>query len=135
MARRGANQALRIISSVPGERVVSVSCPATPDYLRLARLATADMGSRAGFDYEEIDDLRIGVSELCSMVSGAADATLTLEYSLDDTSVTVRGVAVPGTLVENELSQAIVRAVVDEFEVAMEDGVARFHASKRARTR
>ena len=112
---------------------ISVSFPATPEYLRLARLATADIGSRAGFDYEEIDDLRIGVSELCSMISGADEAVVTLDFTVEEASVTVRGVAAPGALVENDLSQAIVRAVVDDFDIGLVDGAARFHASKRAR--
>lgn len=118
---------------MPDAPLITISFPAAPEYLRLARLATADIASRAGFDYEEIDDLRIGVSELCSMISGADAAALTLEFSYDDAGVAVLGVAVPGALAENELSQAIVGAVVDEYEVALEDGTARFRASKRTR--
>ncbi|MFI5046101.1 MAG: ATP-binding protein [Acidimicrobiia bacterium] len=118
-----------------GAPMITVSFPATPEYLRLARLATADVGSRAGFDYEEIDDLRIAVSELCSMISGAAEATLTLDFSFEPAAVTVNGAATPGALSENELSRSIVRAVVDDFEVTVQDGFARFQASKRARTR
>ena len=48
---------------------MTVTFPAVPQYLRLARIATADAASRAGLDYEEIDDVRIAVSELCSVVS------------------------------------------------------------------
>ena len=62
-------------------------------------------------------------------------STITLEFAIEDASVTVVGVAEsPGVLVENELSQTIVRAVVDEFDVAVHDGIARFQASKRARS-
>jgi serine/threonine-protein kinase RsbW len=117
---------------VPPRPTITVSFPASPEYLRLARLATADVASRAGFDYEEIDDLRIGVSELCSMISGAEDATVTLEFSFDDQAVLVQGVADPGALVENELSRAIVGAVVDDYEVVVDNGAARFRLSKRA---
>jgi serine/threonine-protein kinase RsbW len=120
---------------VPDRPTIAVSFPGAPEYLRLARLATADIASRAGFDYEEIDDLRIGVSELCSMISGAAGATITLEFTFDDDAVSVRGVAAPGALVENELSQAIVGVVVDDYEVDVDDGAARFRASKRAQHR
>ena len=110
-----------------------MSFPGAPEYLRLARLATADVGSRAGLDYEEIDDLRIAVSELCSMISGANDSRLTLDFTLDGGRVTVAGVADRGVLTDSDLSQAIVRAVVDEFELSADDGVARFRASKHAR--
>jgi len=112
---------------------ISLTFPASPDYLRLARLATADVGSRAGLDYEEIDDLRIAVSELCSMISGVDDAVLTLAFSLEGTDVAVTGDARPGSLVDSDLSRAIVTAVVDEYRVEVADGVARFEAHKRAR--
>ena len=120
---------------MPDAPTISVSFPAAPEFLRLVRLATADVASRAGFDYEEIDDLRIGTSELCSMISGAADAVVRLDFAYDDVSVSVRGTADPGALVVNELSEAIVRAVVDEYEIVHENGVATFHASKRTRNR
>jgi serine/threonine-protein kinase RsbW len=112
---------------------IAVTFPALPEYLRLARLATADVGSRAGFDYEEVDDLRIAVSELCSVISGAADATLTLEFWVEASRVTVAGAATPGKLAESDLSHAIVKAVVDDYEVVADGGTARFRASKRSR--
>jgi len=131
----GQTRDLRIISGVQGAPSITVSFPATPEYLRLARLATADVGSRAGFDYEEIDDLRIAVSELCSWISGARDGALTLAFSFEPGAVVVNGSTAPGALVENILSEAIVQAVVDDFEVVADGGVARFLASKRARGR
>ena len=63
---------------------VTVTFPATPEYLRLARLATADAASRAGLDYEEVDDVRIAVSELCSLVSLDAAASVTLSFVTAD---------------------------------------------------
>ena len=126
---------MRIIRRVPSGPWISITFPASPDYLRLARLATADVGSRAGLDYEEIDDLRIAVSELCSMISGADDAVLTLEFSLEGADVEVVGDARPGALIDSDLSRAIVTAVVDEYAVEMGDGAAQFRARKHARRR
>ena len=111
---------------------IAITFPATPEFLRLARLTTADAASRAGFDYEEIDDLRIAVSELCTLISGAgAHSTLTLDFVLEPSGVTVRGEAIPGAIVENELSRTIVTALVDDFEVAALDGSSSFTATKR----
>ena len=69
---------------------VTLVIPASPDFLRLARLASTDAGSRAGFDYEEIDDLRMAVSELCHLVIGegsGGSVTLRFEIGPDDVSV------------------------------------------------
>ena len=93
--------------------------PATPAFLRLARLTSADAGSRAGFDYEDIDDLRIAVSELCSLISGAPSGDITLRFQIDEGVVEVEGHASQGTLVENEFSRMIVDAVVGGSRVAV----------------
>ncbi len=113
---------------------IAISFPGTPDFLRLARLTTADAGSRAGFDYEDIDDLRIAVSELCALISGEPSGTVTLEYHVEPGSVTVGGHASPASLVENDLSRTIVEAVVDDVELSVADGRTVFRCTKRSRT-
>ena len=107
---------------------VTVTFPAAPEYLRLARIATADAASRAGLDYEEIDDVRIAVSELCSLVSVDAGSTVTLAFLVSTGSLTVEGESRTGRddVVPNELSQAIVAAVADEHSLVTDDGVTRF---------
>jgi len=116
---------------------VRLEFPARPEFLRLARLAAADLGSRAGFDYEEIEDLRIAVSELCAMVSGNGPAPLSLAFSLSADAVRVDGSRPypEVTLVADdlELARGLVAAVVDEHDVSTDGDVARFHLVKRRR--
>jgi serine/threonine-protein kinase RsbW len=114
---------------------VTLAFPATPEYLRLARIATADAASRAGLDFEEIDDLRIAVSELCSLVSVAAGESLTLSFVVAPGNVVVEGEARTGeaSVAGNELSQAIIAAVADEHSIATDDGVTRFRVVKATR--
>jgi len=114
---------------------VTVTFPASPEYLRLARIATADAASRAGLDYEEIDDVRIAVSELCSVVSLDQHATITLSFAVGPGVLEVSGISATGsaTVAANELSQAIIAAVVDEHTLATDDGNTRFHVTKRSR--
>jgi serine/threonine-protein kinase RsbW len=115
---------------------VTVTFPAVPEYLRLARIATADAASRAGLDYEQIDDVRIAVSELCSLVSVDAGATISLSFGAGDGLLTVDGESRTGEVVirPNELSEAIVSAVADEHSLVTTDGVTRFRVVKRARS-
>lgn len=114
---------------------VTVTFPAVPEYLRLARIATADAASRAGLDYEEIDDIRIAVSELCSVVSVDPGSTVTLSFQVATGSLTVEGESRtgPAEITPNELSEAIIAAVTDEHSLATDDGITRFRAVKRAR--
>jgi hypothetical protein len=114
---------------------VTVTFPASPEFLRLARIATADAASRAGLDYEEIDDVRIAVSELCSVVSLDQDATITLSFAVAPGVLEVSGVSATGTatVAANKLSQAIIAAVVDEHTLDTDAGQTCFHVTKRAR--
>jgi serine/threonine-protein kinase RsbW len=109
---------------------VIISFPAAPDFLRLARLTSADAGSRAGFDYEDVDDLRIAVSECCALIAAGPDGTITLEFVIEPGSVTVGGSASPGQVQSNALSRTIVEAVVDHLELADDSGTASFRCTK-----
>jgi serine/threonine-protein kinase RsbW len=114
---------------------VTLTFPATPEYLRLARIATADAASRAGLDYEEIDDVRIAVSELCSLVSVEAGSTVRLSFAVSPGAITVDGESHTGTaaVTGTELSDAIIAAVADEHSLDTTDGTTRFRVVKRAR--
>ena len=114
---------------------VIVTFPAAPEFLRLARIATADAASRAGLDYEEIDDVRIAVSELCSVVSVHPEGAVTLTFRVEDGCLTVEGESRTGTteITPNELSEAIVAAVTDDHLLETDAGVTRFEVTKRSR--
>jgi anti-sigma regulatory factor (Ser/Thr protein kinase) len=118
--------------------VVRLAIPAAPEFLRLARLAAADVASRAGFSFEDIEDLRIGVDELCHllMAPGTEDEELELTFTLAPDAVTVEGEGPPRApsdpvVVQSELSKQIVTAVVNEHEVnRTDDGASRFRLRK-----
>ena len=118
------------------ERTVTLVVPAAADYLRLARLASADAGSRAGFDYEEIDDLRIAVTELCHLLIGeGTTGELKLEFTAADGTVAVAGHAgEPGAPNDNEFSETILSQVVDTHAVRDVDDGRRFELMKRRQT-
>ena len=114
---------------------VTITFPAAPEYLRLARIATADAASRAGLDYEEIDDARIAVSELCSLLSVDPSASITLAFIVETGVLSVTGEAVTGrsAVSANELSRMIIAAVVDEHTLGTDGDTTRFRITKRAR--
>jgi hypothetical protein len=110
---------------------VVLTFPADPSFLRLARLAAADAGSRAGFTFEEIDDLRIGLDELCHrLLPGSGTATITFETS-DGCVIALGEGTTPGSGDPSDISSAIVNAVTDEHEYGDRDGRAWFRLTKR----
>jgi serine/threonine-protein kinase RsbW len=116
---------------------ILLTIPGTPDFLRLARMAAADAASRVGFTYEEIDDLRIAVDELCFAVMGDEDDATPLElvYQIHPGAVGVSGSCAANGRAsqpeQSELSRTIVAAVVDEHELGQRDGSRCFRLLKR----
>jgi hypothetical protein len=123
--------------------------PARPDRLVLARLVAAAVGSSAGFDVEELDDLRLAVDELClSVAEAAAGGSLCLRIATAGGEVVAwctydapeRGEGgetplslLPGAAmsVTAELSERILDALVDSHGRSLDHGVATAWFRKR----
>lgn len=108
---------------------VALTIPAATDHIRFARLMASAVASRAGLDYDTIEDVRIAVSELCTAAAEVAPdgAELTLVYQGDADGIRVTGHASgatepPESDVPGELPLQILDAVADEhsFEVGPE---------------
>ena len=117
-----------------GMRVV-LTMPADASFVRLARLAAADAGSRAGFTLEEIDDLRIAVGELCVQVMGPGHTTkhtmTSLAFAISPGRVDVDGTGPPAPDGDfTEISEAIVSAVTDEHEIVTDGHTRQFRLRK-----
>lgn len=121
---------------------VRLVVPASPEYLRLVRLTAAGMASRLRFTFDEVEDLRIAVDELCFHLLGTdngadippvEDRTMELIYSADTDSITITGrTGLSGALPEpSELSEQILDALVDEHEVSGTDGMVTFRLMKQ----
>ncbi len=121
---------------------VRLVVPAAPEYLRLVRLTAAGMASRLRFTFDEVEDLRIAVDELCFHLLGTDngddippddDRTMELIYSADTDSITITGrTGLSGALPEpSELSEQILDALVDEHEVSGTDGMVTFRLMKQ----
>jgi serine/threonine-protein kinase RsbW len=112
---------------------VELRFPGSPDFLRLARLASADAASRAGLNVDEIEDVRIAVSELCAIVGGD-DVEIALVFTNQGDALHVTGTGGPGELEGEsaEMAQALITAVVDEYELHTQDGHTSFSIVKRA---
>jgi serine/threonine-protein kinase RsbW len=121
---------------------VRLVVPAAPEYLRLVRLTAAGMASRLRFTFDEVEDLRIAVDELCFHLLASdngddippdEDRTMELIYSADADSITITGcTGLSGALPEpSELSEQILDALVDEHEVSGGDGTVTFRLMKQ----
>jgi serine/threonine-protein kinase RsbW len=112
--------------------VVGLTLPSGADLLVLARLTAATVASRAGFDVEEVEDLRLAVDELCvALIRPGTDGRLTLEFIRDADLIEVRcsyevletapSAEADDDLIEG-LSDRILDALVDEHGRILANG-------------
>lgn len=109
----------------PDAEVVTLSVPAVPGYLTVVRLAAASIGSRAGLDIEEVDDLRIAADELSYLLmdSSASGANLDFTFIIQAARLTVscrregwpdgHPLPAPSGLMEQILSKVVESLVID----------------------
>lgn len=118
---------------------VRLAVPALPEYIRLARLTAAGLATRLGFTFDEVEDLRMAVDELCYLLVGPTGrpGTLTLTFALAAGALVVTGdggsSARPAEFAE--LSEQILAAIVEEYEIAAPTGRVSFrmlHGRQRA---
>jgi serine/threonine-protein kinase RsbW len=119
------------------EDEVRLAVPASPEFLRLARITAAGLASRLGFTLDQVEDLRLAIDELCFSITGphGRDGMVRLRYILRDGSLEVEGVgdfeATVAPPVAVELSELILNALVDEHELSTDNGHPRFRLLKR----
>jgi serine/threonine-protein kinase RsbW len=116
---------------------IELVLPPDTRLVRVARLVASGVATTAGFDVDELEDLRIAVDELCAaLVEGGEGGPLTLTFDLGALAVSVRGTTPVAGEVELEperllLSRQILRVVVDEYGIEQADGELRVQLHKR----
>ena len=125
-----------------GDRVL-LTFPARGDLIVLARLVSSAVSARAGFDIEELEDLRLAVGELCLLTLQGSDAqhgNLCLELAVRGDAIEVTSThegAAAGESTDPEadesarLSEQILDALVDEHGRERQDGLVRAWLRKR----
>jgi serine/threonine-protein kinase RsbW len=125
-----------------GDRI-ELTFPARGDLIVLARLVTSAISARAGFDIEELEDLRLAVGELCLLTLQGSDAQhgdLRLELNVLGDAIevvcTLERAGIASALQPEgdevaRLSEQILDALVDEHGRESRDGSVRAWLRKR----
>ena len=108
------------------EEAVRLSVPAALEYVRIVRLTGSGVASRLGFDIEEIENFRVALDELASMaIDAASGGELEMSFSTTDTELRVSGRAPVADGVDvavESLTAQILKAVIDDYELRVDDG-------------
>lgn len=71
---------------------IEIRVPPDPSLSRVLRLAASGMASLAGFTVDEIEDVKIAVSEVfIALIEHGGGESVQLTYSVDDRTFNVRG--------------------------------------------
>lgn len=109
------------------EDEVRLDVPATPEFLHLARVTASGLASRLGFSFEEVDDLRLALDEVCFALIGSHGraGSVQLRYSVSDGNLHIEGkgnfASYNPDLLLSEFSQKILSALVDEYDLYRDD--------------
>lgn len=125
----------------PVDGTIELTIPPDPKLLRLVRLVASGLGSTAGFDVDELDDLRIAVDEaVTALLEGGDGARLPMTFEVGGGAVamvasTAVATADPLDADRLEISTQILAAVCDEHEFRIEDGALHVRIYRRAGAR
>ena len=115
---------------------VRLAVPARPEFVGLARVTAAGLASRLGFTFDQVEDLRLAIDEMCFGLTGGKgkDGILELRFLLRPEGLTVQGkgsFSPPGPVHLSELSKVILDALVDEDSISDGADGPRFRLMKK----
>lgn len=111
------------MDGVTSRDTIRMTIPALLAYVRLPRVAIAGLATRSGFSYDEVEDLRLAVGEVCQVLLDGADrdGTLTIDFAVARGTVRVQVAidAAPGVHegLPERLAEQILAATVGKVEV------------------
>jgi serine/threonine-protein kinase RsbW len=121
-------------STLRGE-AVRLSLPASPQYVRIVRLAASGIATNLGFDVDELDDLRVAVGELTNLtLEVCRPETLDVVFTIDGNVFNIEGSApaADGRSVElDTLTRQILDAFLDTYKIEIVDGRVCFSCTLR----
>ncbi|MHB9149438.1 MAG: ATP-binding protein [Thermoleophilia bacterium] len=123
---------------------IVLSIPAQPEYVALSRLTIAALATRYGLDQETASDLKLAVTEACSLfipdpTVSADPSDIRVEFNLGDErwSISVSGrvgaKGLSGGDQSAELALVVIQALTDEVETHEEGSQGRLRFTKSVR--
>lgn len=102
--------------------IISLKIPSKAKYISLVRLTVSSMVYNAGFDVDEIDDIKVSMAEACiNALTFSHDKDIEIEFKLDEESLTIEVGNVlediPNDIEEKnerELGLLIIKSLMDE---------------------
>lgn len=114
---------------------IELTIPGRPEYVAVVRLAAAAIAGRMSFTFDEIEDLKVAVGEVCS--AAILTGTLRLQIAFDvgpqqlDITVSHTPGEAPRAKREQELDRLLVQVLMDEVVITSDGAEHVTRMSKR----
>lgn len=122
---------------------ITLTVPARGDYARTVRMAAAELATRMGMSYDEVDDVRMAVEEAFVYAQDCAgeDTDVTFVFTVGDGSLSAEVGPLPvregddgdHSAAEN-YAEFILQSVCDEFAIDHEGGTCTLRLTRRTGT-
>jgi serine/threonine-protein kinase RsbW len=116
------------MNNISSDNVV-LELPAKSEFVSTVRLTASSVASRAGFNVDEIEDIKVSISEICNLIlTKQGDVNryrIDFEIIEQQLIITFTGVNTPLTCAESCLKEEyglyIITALMDTVELCKED--------------
>lgn len=110
---------------------VILTLPPRPEYARIARLAVTGLAARMRFSYDDVEDLRVGVGEICNLLLESTGGPLVVRCTLGDDAIRLSA-SRPGLSRQLDVTD-LSRQILDAFlsDVRIDTAAGRIDATKR----
>lgn len=101
---------------------ITINIPSNKKYIKSIRLFTASLASDLGFNIEQVEDLRVVVSEAINYK--ISDQVITIEFLPEDKNLSIKVIGKDKTLDERALNMRdlILKELADEVNIS-EDAI------------
>ena len=101
---------------------ITINIPSNKKYIKSIRLFTASLASDLGFNIEQVEDLRVVVSEAINYK--ISDQDITIEFLQEDKNLSIKVIGKDKTLDERALNMRdlILKELADEVNIS-EDAI------------
>ncbi|WP_373232622.1 anti-sigma B factor RsbW [Cohnella sp.] len=104
------------------DRNVALTVPALPEYVDLVRLTLYGIASKMKFSFEDIEDMKVAVSEACNNAVlhayGGDDGKIEVQFVTngEELSITVRDFGISFTIAEKNESPSMHGKSIEEIQ-------------------
>jgi serine/threonine-protein kinase RsbW len=107
--------------------IIKIEIPKKSEYISVLRLTTSSIGNKADFNIEEIDDLKVIISEICIFFINNINESnlgLNIEFKIEKKNIEIEVKDLnKGTLKfeENDMCILIIESLSDVFKISIDE--------------